>query len=192
MKAKSLLAFTAVVALFLTACNEPSYINNPGDNSFNTDSIPMPEPSPDPEGVTIPEGTITVTEAYNIGKKLQQSDKDHKYPTAETYYIKGWVRNFDEKERAKADFEDKFNQYGNDYVYLSARQDGAGTKAFYCYRILGREGAKLPNHDVLQIGDFVVVKCKILNFSGTIENDGTCSIEVSNNPLYNEAFPAAN
>jgi hypothetical protein len=184
MKAKSLLALTAVVALFLTGCNEPSYISNPGDNSFNTDSIPMPEPSPDPEGIEIPAGTINVTEAYNIGKKLASGAV-----TEETYYIKGWVRNFDEKERAKADFEQKFKDYGNDYVHLSARQDGAGTKTFYCYRILGRGGAKLPNHDVLQIGDFVVVKCKITNYSGIIESSGTCSTEVSNNALFNEAFP---
>ena len=47
----------------------------------------------------------------------------------------------------------------------------------------------MPNHDVLQIGDFIVIKCKIQNYNGIIENDGTCSIEVSNNALFNEAFP---
>ena len=189
---KSILVLNAVVALTMVGCKESPYINAPGDNRFNTDSIPVvvdPQPTPDPEGVNIPAGTITVNEAVNIGKKLQVSNKDNKFPSETAYYIKGWVDHFDEKERGKSDFEDKFAQYGNDYVYLKACNDGRGTKEFYCYRVLGRGGAKLPSHDVLQIGDFVVVKCKILNFGGTIENEGTCSIEVSNNAAYNEAFP---
>lgn len=190
---KSILVLTAVVAMVFFGCKESPYINQPGDNSFNYDSIPSiadPDPTPDPEGVVIPEGTINVNEAVKIGKKLPASDKDNKYPSEKVYYIKGWVDHFDAKERAKEDFEEKFAQYGNDYIYLKARNDGRGAKEFYCYRVLGRAGAKLPSHDVLQIGDFVVVKCNILNFGGTtIENGGTCSIEVSNNVAYNEAFP---
>jgi len=189
---KSIFMLIAVVAMVMLGCNEKSAIPNPGDITLVPDSMPVivdPEPTPDPEGVTVPEGTINVYEAVKIGKKLRVSDKDNKYPSEEVYYIKGWVDHFDAKERSKSDFEDKFAEYGNDYVYLKACSDGAGNKEFYCYRVLGRGGAKLPSHDVLQIGDFVVVKCKILNFGGTIENDGTCSIEVSNNEAFNEAFP---
>lgn len=181
-----------VAAFVMFSCKERAYIDAPGENSHNLDSIPVvadPTPSPDPEGVNIPDGTINVYEAIKIGKKLQVSDKDNKYPTEEDYYIKGWVKRFDDTQRSKSDFEEKFKQYGNDYVYLSARNDGQGTKEFYCYRILGKGGAPFPDHDALQIGDFVVVKCKILNFGGTIENDGSCWTVVSNNAHFNEVFP---
>ena len=184
MKTKSLIVLTAVAAMFLTACQERPYINNPGEMVDQLpDSVPVPQPSPDPEGFEIPEGTINVLDAVQIGQNLESGAT-----TEKEYYIKGWVRNFDEKERAKADFEEKFAQYGNDYVHLSARQDGAGSKTFYCYRILGKGGKKLPNHDVLQIGDFIVVKCKIQNYKGTIESSGTCSTELSTNPLFEEAY----
>ena len=186
---KSILVLTATVAMVFFGCKEAPYINAPGDNHFNTDTIPVtvdPVPTPDPEGVEIPEGTINVNEAVNIGNKLGKGNS-----STQSYYIKGWVVRFDEEARSKSkpDWETSFAQYGNDYVHLSAREDGKGEKDFYCYRVLGRGGAKLPNHDVLQIGDFVVVKCKIQNYSGTIENDGTCSIEVSTNPAFDEAFP---
>ncbi len=183
MKKSSILALAAVIAMAFVGCDENPYITNPGDNTQNTDSIPSiadPDPTPDPEGVDIPEGTINVNEAVKIGKKLAAGET-----TPKSYYIKGWVVRFEESKRDEASFQ----QYGNDYVYLSARQDGQGTKEFYCFRILGRGGAKLPNHDVLQLGDFVVVKCKIQNYNGIIENDGTCSIEASSNALYNETFP---
>lgn len=191
MKRSIYLFVTALVAMTLVSCNEKSSFPNPGD--ITLDSIPVtidPDPTPDPEGVKVPKGTINVYEAVKIGKSLPKSDKDNKYPTEDTYYIKGWVHSFDAKERAKADFEDKFKQYGNDYVYLSACNDGSSSKKlFYCYRILGKNGAPLPDHDALQIGDFVVAQCKILNFGGTIESDGTCSIYSSNNPHFNEVFP---
>ncbi len=184
---KSILVLTALVTMLFFSCKEDSYLNAPGDNSQNTETIPEiadPDPTPDPEGVKIPEGTLNVNEAVKIGKKLAAGQS-----TEEEYYIKGWVRRFDETQRSKPDFEDKFKQYGNDYVYLSARQDGKGSKEFYCYRILGKNGAPLPDHDALQLGDFVVVKCKIQNYNGIYESSGTCGTYSSNNPHFNEVFP---
>jgi hypothetical protein len=185
---KSILVMTLLVALVLFGCKESPYIPNPGTaDSRIPDTIPVivdPDASPDPEEAVIPEGTITVYEAIKIGKKLAPGSTSE-----QTYFIKGWVRNFDEKERAKADFEEKFKQYGNDYVHLSAREDGAGTKDFYCYRILGKYGAPFPDHDALQLGDFVVVKCKIQNYNGIIESSGTCATYSSTNEHFNEVFP---
>ena len=187
---KILFVLTAMVTLAFVSCNETPYMPSPGDNDMTkNDTMPEiadPDPDPDPEGIEIPEGAINVNEAVKIGKKLAAGQT-----TEQTYYIKGWVRNFDEEARSKSepDWETSFAKYGNDYVHMSAREDGQGLKDFYCYRVLGRGGAKLPNHDVLQIGDFIVVKCKIQNYSGTIESSGTCSIEVSNNEAYNAAFP---
>lgn len=184
---KSILALTAMVAMVFFGCKESPYITSPGDNSQNTDSIPViadPEPTPDPEGVAIPEGAINVNQAVNIAKKLASGGV-----TEEEYYIKGWVKRFDDTQRSKSDFETKFQQYGNDYVYLSARNDGQGTKEFYCYRILGKNGAPLPDHDALLIGDFVVVKCKITNYNGVYESSGTCATYSSSNAHFNEVFP---
>lgn len=180
------LILTCVLALCLFSCKEKAYIDGPGDNKYNQDSLPVlvdPDPTPDPEGVNIPEGAINVYEAVKIGKRLASgasSDKE--------YYIKGWVHSFDATQRAKADFEDKFKQYGNDYAYLSARNDYMSEKLFYCYRILGPNGAKFPDHESLEIGDFVVVKCRITNYNGIIENDGTCSTQASSNEHFNEVF----
>ena len=69
-----------LVSLLAVACEEPSYINGPGENLFNQDSIipvvepepmPDPEPTPDPEGFEIPEGTLNVYEARNICAQLE-------------------------------------------------------------------------------------------------------------------------
>ena len=60
---KSILVLTAMVAMVFFGCKESPYINQPGDNSFNTDTIPEiadPDPTPDPEGVDIPENAINV------------------------------------------------------------------------------------------------------------------------------------
>ena len=185
---KYLLMFTALIALVMISCNETPYMPAPGSMVNVPDSLPIiadPDPSPDPEGVNIPAGTINVYEAVKIANELGADVVSEK-----EYYIKGWVRNFDEKERAKADFETKFAQYGNDYPHLSARNDGRGSKDFYCYRALGRGGAKLPDHDALMIGDFIVVKCKITNYKGSVvESSGTCQMVASNNIHWNEAFP---
>ena len=37
---KSILVLTAMVAMVFFGCKESPYINQPGDNSFNTDTIP--------------------------------------------------------------------------------------------------------------------------------------------------------
>ena len=182
---KSIYVLTALVALVFFGCKETPYISAPGDNSFNTDSIPStadPEPTPDPEGIVIPEGTLNVNEAVKIAKKLKSGQISE-----ERYYIKGWVVSFDAKGRG-----DNYDitKYGNDFVWLSARQDGQGTKQFYAYRILGKFGAKLPDMDCIQIGDFIVISCYMTNYNnGTYESNGLCHTFSSTNAHFNETFP---
>lgn len=180
---KSIYVLTALVALVFFGCNETPYINAPGDNSFNTDSASTvdPEPTPDPEGFIVPEGTINVNEAVKIAKKLHGSEK-----SAEKYFIKGWVVGFNRG----ANFDSDFPKYGNDFVYLSARQDGRSTKQFYAYRLLGKFGAKLPDLECVQIGDFVVISCYLTNYGGVYESSGACFAYLSNNDHFNEVFPA--
>lgn len=180
---KSIYVLTALVALVFFGCKETPYINAPGDNSFNTDSASTvdPEPTPDPEGFIVPEGTINVNEAVKIAKKLHGSEK-----SAEKYFIKGWVVGFNRG----ATFDSDFPKYGNDFVYLSARQDGRSTKQFYAYRLLGKFGAKLPDLECVQIGDFVVISCYLTNYGGVYESSGACFAYLSNNDHFNEVFPA--
>lgn len=177
----------ALVAAFtMFSCKERAYIDAPGDNSHNQDSLPVlvdPEPTPDPAGFAIPEGTINVNEAVKLTKKLHSGQV-----SKEKYFIKGWVIGFDSKGRGN-DFETSFAQYGNDYVYLSARSDGQGTKQFYAYRILGKFGAKLPDLDCIHVGDFVIISCYVTNYSGVYESSGTCFVAASTNEHFNEKFP---
>ena len=48
---KSIFSLSAVVALFMMSCGEPAYINGPGDNSQNMDSIPLV--MPDTNGIEV-------------------------------------------------------------------------------------------------------------------------------------------
>ena len=181
---KSILVLTAVVAMVFFGCKESPYINQPGDNTFNTDTIPEiadPDPTPDPEGVDIPANAITVNEAVKIARKLAAGET-----SKEKYFIKGWVVGFNRG----ASFDTDFPKYGNDFVYLSARQDGKGTKQFYAYRLLGKFGAKFPDLECVQIGDFMVISCYPMNYNGIYESSGACFAYSSGNAHFNEIFPA--
>jgi len=180
---KSILAWTVMVAMTLMSCEERSAITQPGNNDFNTDTIPTvadPDPTPDPEGAVVPEGTINVNEAVNIAKKLKSGAI-----TEDRYFIKGWVTGFNRG----ATFDADFPKYGNDFVYLSARNDGQGNKQFYAYRVLGKFGAKLPDLECVQVGDFVVISCYMTNYNGVYESNGLCHIYSSSSAHFNEMFP---
>jgi hypothetical protein len=153
-----------LAACTLFSCSEPEYIKGPGNNDNNLDTIPVvvdPDPTPDPEGFVVPEGALTVNEAVNIAKKLKPGEV-----SKQKYFIKGWVTSFNRNESFNTDFP----KYGNDFVYLSSRQDGEGTKTFYAYRLLGKFGAKLPDLECVKIGDFVVISCYMTNYNGIYES----------------------
>lgn len=173
-----------LAAFTLFSCSEPEYIKGPGNNDNNLDTIPVvvdPDPTPDPEGFVVPEGALTVNEAVNIAKKLKPGEV-----SKQKYFIKGWVTSFNRNESFNIDFP----KYGNDFVYLSSRQDGEGTKTFYAYRLLGKFGAKLPDLECVKIGDFVVISCYMTNYNGIYESSGACFVYQSNNAHFNEIFPA--
>ena len=175
---------TAVISIALIGCNESAYINAPGDNELTKNdtmpSIADPDPTPDPAGVAIPEGTINVNEAVKTAQKLAAGEVSE-----DRYFIKGWVVGFNRG----ATFDTDFPKYGNDFVYIKARQDGKGTKQFYAYRVLGKFGAKLPDLECVQVGDFVVISGYMTNYNGIYESNGLCHIYASNNAHYNETFP---
>ena len=188
MKVKSLVALTAVLGMVLFGCKENPYIASPGDNEkTKNDTLPTiadPEPTADPSGVEIPEGTINVNEAVKIAQKLAAGET-----SKDKYFIKGWVTSFDTKGRGD-NFANDFPKYGNDFVYLSARQDGKGTKQFYAYRLLGKFGAKFPDLECVQIGDFMVISCYPMNYNGIYESSGACFAYSSSNAHFNEIFSA--
>lgn len=172
-----------VAALTMFSCKENPYIDAPGDNSHNQDSLPVtadPDPTPDPVGIDIPAGTINVFEAVKIAKKLKSGEV-----SADSYYIKGWVTGFNRS----ATFAEDFPKYGNDFVYISAVNDGTSNKTFYAYRLLGKGGAKLPDMECIVEGDFIVINCKITNYNGVYESSGSCTTARSNNAHFNEVFP---
>ena len=112
---KSILLLTAAVAMVLFGCKENPYINAPGENSQNLDSIPemaYPDPTPDPEGVVLPEGCINVYEARRICRDLYAGQV-----TKEKYYVKGWVTEI------HADHQDAVYEYGNGTFYISETKD---------------------------------------------------------------------
>lgn len=176
---KSILAMTAMVAMVFFGCDEPAYINEPGDNSFN-DSIPPVVvdqlPTPDPDGVEVPDSCLNVYEARAICDSIGSGNT-----TTEKYYVKGWVRRFDDKHWSGIE------QYGNGTFYIAATNDGkSDAKLFEAYQIMGKDGKKLYANEVA-IGDFVVIYSQLTNYNGTAETvgKGAAQIYSSSNPNFN-------
>ena len=165
MKTKSLIVLTAAVAMVFFGCQEPAYINAPGDNSQNTETIPiiaMPDPV-DPEGFILPEGCLNVYEAIHISDTLGSGKT-----STEKYYIKGWVRQFDAKYH-----ESGMQQYGNGTFYIAATPDGrSDRKMFEAYQVYGKDGKKFTSLDQIALGDFVVIYGQITNYNNIAETPG--------------------
>ena len=184
---KSILMLAAMAAMVLVGCDEKPYMPSPGDNNeFIPDTMPVtvdPDPTPDPEGFVVPEGTINVYEAVKIAKKLHGSEVSE-----QKYFIKGYVTGFNRGDS----FSEDFPKYGNDFVYISATAPDAevqSKKQFYAYRLLGKFGAKLPDLDCVKEGDFIVISCHITNYGGVYESSGACFVYLSNNAHFNDIFP---
>lgn len=171
----------ALAALLAVSCQESAYINGPGDNLFNQDSIiPVvdPEPTPAPEGFVIPEGALNVYEVLDSCAKLASEEVSQ-----QKYYVYGWVRDFNESKHL-----DGIQNYGNAFFYLSATNDPEASKAFYAYQCMGKLGAKINDPEVIQAGDFVVISAYITNFKGTYETTSGGCLVSSTNAAFNDAF----
>ena len=173
----------ALVALFAVACQESAYINGPGQNIFNQDSIvPIvePEPMPDPEGVDIPEGTLDVVQACDTCAKLAVGDT-----TKTKCYVKGWIVAIDEGNATAIE------KYGNAVFTIATTTDERATKRFIAYQVMGKNGEKINRQEMVQLGDFVVIYGELMNFKGTYETvgRGAAYIYASNNPEFNKVIP---
>lgn len=177
-----ILMLTALVSMVMFSCKENPYINAPGDNSKNYDTIPAiayPMPTPDPEGADVPEGSIDVYEARKICKSLGAGGT-----TEEKYYIKGWVRKFDDKH------ESGVTNFGNGTFYIAPTNDGeTDDVTFEAYQVMGKNGEKIKSLDEIMIGDFVVIYGLMTNYNNKAyetTGKGAAYIYYSNNPNFGQ------
>ncbi|MBO6305995.1 MAG: hypothetical protein J6M55_00675 [Paludibacteraceae bacterium] len=112
------------------------------------------------QGVAEVLDTITVAQALAIGKELTESNKDNSYPSEKRYAIKGYVSSIVER----------YSSYGNETFWITDTK-GSRTNdkevAFEVYRGKPNTGAEVG------LDAYVMIVCKIKNYQGTIENDGT-------------------
>ncbi len=162
---KSILMWVATIAMVMVSCKENPYMPSPGATDQVPDSMPVtvdPDPTPDPEGVTIPEGTINVYEARKICQGL-----NHQQVTTEKYYVKGWVCSFNEKHA------DGITNYGNGTFNIAATNDGKSDKhSFEAYQVYGKNGQKLTSINEIAIGDFVIIYGPLTRYNNTYETAG--------------------
>jgi hypothetical protein len=104
--------------------------------------------------------TITVAQALAIGKELTESNKEKSYPSEKRYAIKGYVSSIVER----------YSSYGNETFWITDTK-GSRTNdkevAFEVFRGKPNTGAEVG------LDAYVLIVCKIKNYQGTIENDGT-------------------
>ena len=102
------------------------------------------------------EDPFTGLDAIIVAKTLQESSKDDRHPSEDSYYIKGVVQSFVETFDA---------QYGNFTFLIEGGFEG--------YRLLnGPDKAKFTSADQLAVGDTVTMYAQLLNFHGTYETEG--------------------
>ena len=178
---KSILLLTALVSLVLFGCKEAPYINAPGDNSHNLDSIPSapkPQPTADPEGIDIPEGCLNVYEARELCEKLESGAT-----TGQKYYVKGWICRLDDKNA------DGITSYGNATFYMAATNDGRSDHlSFEAYQVYGKDAKKLTSVEQVQVGDFVIIYGELTKYKDTYETvgKGAAYIYASTNPNFGQ------
>jgi len=144
--------------------------------STNENLDPQIDPTkvtPDPEGADVPEGTLTVYEAIHISDSIGSGKS-----TSQEYYVKGWISKLDGQNTSGIE-----GQYHNATFYISPTNDGttAGI-SFEAYRVKGPNKSDITDVNQVQVGDFVVLRCKIKNYNGTAENDNGGYIYYSSNP----------
>ena len=146
-------------------------------SSTNPDFDPQEDPTkitPDPEGANVPAGTINVYEARHISDSIG-SGKTSK----DEYYIKGWICRLDKNNESGIT-----GNYHNATFYISATNDGLTSGfSFEAYRVKGPNKSDITSVDQVKVGDFVVLRAKIQNYSGTAETASGGYIYYSSNPL---------
>jgi len=109
------------------------------------------------EPKTDPKGTGTEDDPFNAAAANAKCVEIGTTASTEEYYVKGIISKITEINTS----------YGNATFYLS--DDGSATlDQFYVYRALSFNGEKFVSKDQIKEGDEVVVKGKLVNYSGNI------------------------
>lgn len=147
-----------------------SYIYYSTNENFDPQEDPT-KVTPDPEGANVPDDCINVHQARAICAELASGSQ-----TTEVYHVKGWIKKV---VSTAADV----TQYHNATFYITPTNDGT-TSAFdfEAYRIKSINGGNFNSLDEFQVGDFVVLECKLKNYGGTYETGDGAKLYYSNNP----------
>lgn len=135
----------------------------------------QPDPtniSPDPAGVVIPDSCLNVYEALHVCDSIGVGKA-----TTEEWYVKGWICRIGSKTT-----QEDITKYGNATFFITANNDGT-TDAFRfeAYQVYGKNGKRLTNINQVQVGDFVILRCKLKNYGGVAETDNKGYIYYSTN-----------
>ena len=129
--------------------------------------------TPDPEGANVPEGTLNVYEAIHISDSIGSGKS-----TTTEYYVKGWICKLHSQNESGIT-----GSYHNATFYIAPTNDGTtSSTTFEAYRVKGPNKSNITDVNQVQVGDFVVLHCKIKNYNGTAENDNGGYIYYSSNP----------
>lgn len=144
---REILMLTALVAMVFLGCKERAYIDAPGENSHNLDSIPLI--MPDTDGIE-----ITVDEAIALCKEM---DADVK--SAEIYKISGVIT------KNTTNPLNVPSRYQNINFNLS---DNGGATSIACYYMNNLRNREFRNNsDVPRVGSRVTVRGVLTNYKGT-------------------------
>ena len=169
----------ALAALLAVSCQESAYINGPGDNLFNQDSI-IYAPDPDISMVNIPEEAISVDSARAICAALGNREY-----TTEKYYVKGWI------SALHSTNENAISNYGNAVFYMVDSRRKNKDKTLLAFQLYGKNGNRITQQEMVQVDDYVVIYGQLTNYDGTYETvgKGNAYIYSSSNELFNAPDP---
>ncbi|MBR1809441.1 MAG: OB-fold nucleic acid binding domain-containing protein [Paludibacteraceae bacterium] len=182
-------ALMLTAAMFFAACNNQNIPEEPDPNQTNpnqpgavVDTVAIPD------GIEIPEGAITVSKARAICEKLENN-----VATEEFYFVHGWIKKLHSANTTAIE-----GDYHNAQFYISENKmvDEKGNETYdsddlYAYRVKGPDNSSITDVNAVQVGDYVVLKCKLTNYNNTFEtpmNSGSY-IYASTNPLLVGAEP---
>jgi hypothetical protein len=142
---KSILVLTAAVALVVISCKENPYINAPGDNSYNYDSIPVLKA--DTDGIV-----IGIDSAVAICNALAKDEE-----TSERYKLSGTISSI------KTDLTKVPNTYTNiDFMLTDKKGTITCFRTNYLNNYPFRSRSEMP-----PVGSKVTVVGNLVNYSGT-------------------------
>lgn len=173
----TIIAVLGITTMLLSACSEKANIDNPGSNALWENGTYGNKPNPGDttfidawDLIDIPAGAITAKEAYKIGKELAPGTTKQ-----ETYQIYGYISKLGARNGNVVDG-------GRAYYYIKTKP--TDQEEFYLYGVKWLNNTDYASTDqqdgLIYVGQRVVIKCKIQNYSGTIENaNGDCYVTSS-------------